>query len=65
MRRGNKMFDKEQAKENIKLLVEKYNRLVESGKVKSYNEEMTKKANSKDKILPSMTSDIYEDAWKR
>jgi len=40
--------NKEKAKEEIKLLVEKYNRLVEAGKVKSYNEEMTKK----DFILP-------------
>ncbi len=42
------MSNKERAKEEIKLLVEKYNRLVEAGKVKSYNEEMTKK----DFILP-------------
>ena len=42
------MSNKEKAKEEIKLLVEKYNRLVETGKVKSYNEEMTKK----DFILP-------------
>ena len=42
------MNNKEKAKEEIKLLVEKYNRLVEAGKVKSYNEEMTKK----DFILP-------------
>ena len=34
------MSNKEKAKEEIKLLVEKYNRLVEAGKVKSYNEEM-------------------------
>jgi type I restriction-modification system DNA methylase subunit len=40
--------NKEKAKEEIKLLVEKYNRVVETGKVKSYNEEMTKK----DFILP-------------
>ncbi|MBD3319301.1 hypothetical protein GF342_05325, partial [Candidatus Woesearchaeota archaeon] len=36
------MFDKEQAREKIKLLVDKYNRVVESGKLKSYNEERTK-----------------------
>lgn len=42
------MPDKETAKEEIRKLVEKYNRLVESGKLKSYNEEMTKK----DFILP-------------
>jgi len=40
--------NKEKAKEEIKLLVDKYNRLVEAGRVKSYNEEMTKK----DFILP-------------
>ena len=39
---------KEQAKESIKLLVDKYRRLLEAGKVKTYNEEMTKK----DLILP-------------
>ena len=42
------MLTKEQSKEEVKKLVEKYNRLVESGKLKSYNEEMTKK----DFILP-------------
>ena len=42
------MITKEQTREEIKRLVEKYNKLVESGKVKSYNEEMTKK----DFILP-------------
>jgi len=42
------MFDKEQAKEEVKKLIEKYNHIVESGKLKSYNEEMTKK----DFILP-------------
>src|SRR3989338_3475730 len=42
------MITKEQGKEEIKKLVEKYNKLVESGKSKSYNEEMTKK----DFILP-------------
>ena len=42
------MITKEQAREEIKKLVEKYNKLVESGKSKSYNEEMTKK----DFILP-------------
>ena len=42
------MSNKEKAKEEIKLLVDKYNRLVEAGRVKSYNEEMTKK----DFILP-------------
>jgi len=42
------MSNKDKAKEEIKLLVAKYNRLVEAGKVKSYNEEMTKK----DFILP-------------
>lgn len=47
--KGEKMvFDKEKAKEEVKKLVEKYNNLVESGKVKLYNEEMTKK----DFILP-------------
>jgi len=40
--------NKERRKEEVKFLVEKYNRLVEAGKVKSYNEEMTKK----DFILP-------------
>ncbi len=43
-----KMPNKETAKEEIRKLVEKYNRLVESGKLKNYNEEMTKK----DFILP-------------
>ncbi|MBI3033217.1 N-6 DNA methylase [Candidatus Woesearchaeota archaeon] len=42
------MITKEQGKEEVRKLVEKYNRLAESGKVKSYNEEMTKK----DFILP-------------
>ena len=42
------MITKEQAREEVKKLVEKYNKLVESGKAKSYNEEMTKK----DFILP-------------
>ena len=42
------MITKEQGKEEIKKLVERYNKLVESGKAKSYNEEMTKK----DFILP-------------
>jgi len=42
------MFDKNKAKEEVKFLVEKYNKLVESGRLKSYNEEMTKK----DFILP-------------
>ena len=39
---------KEQARDEIKKLLEKYSKLLESGKVKSYNEEMTKK----DFILP-------------
>src|SRR3989344_5753774 len=34
---------KEQAKQEIKRLVDKYLRIVESGRLKSYNEEMTKK----------------------
>ncbi len=42
------MSDKENSKEEIKKLIEKYERLVDSGKLKSYNEEMTKK----DFILP-------------
>ena len=42
------MITKEQAREEVKKLVEKYNKLIESGKAKSYNEEMTKK----DFILP-------------
>ncbi len=42
------MITKEQGKEEIRKLVEKYNKLVESGRAKSYNEEMTKK----DFILP-------------
>jgi len=42
------MITKEQAREEIKALVEKYNKIIESGKAKSYNEEMTKK----DFILP-------------
>lgn len=42
------MMTKEQAREEIKKLVEKYNKIIEAGKVKSYNEEMTKK----DFILP-------------
>ena len=42
------MITKEQSREEIKKLVEKYNKLVKSGKAKSYNEEMTKK----DFILP-------------
>lgn len=42
------MSDKEKSKQEIKLLIDKYNKIVESGRVKSYNEEMTKK----DFILP-------------
>lgn len=42
------MITKEQAREEVKRLVEKYNKLINSGKVKSYNEEMTKK----DFIIP-------------
>ncbi len=41
-------MDKEKVKQEIKHLIEKYNKVVESGKLKSYNEEMTKK----DFILP-------------
>src|SRR3989344_7241336 len=41
-------MNKEQVKEEIKKLIEKYNQVIESGKLKSYNEEMTKK----DFILP-------------
>ncbi len=37
------MITKEQAKEEIKLLVEKYKRLKDSGKLKEFNEEKTKK----------------------
>src|SRR3990167_8634792 len=36
------MITKEQAREEVKKLVEKYNKLIESGKAKSYNEKMTK-----------------------
>ena len=43
---------KEQAKEEVKFLIDKYNKIVETGKVKSYNEEMTKK----DFILPLFKS---------
>ncbi len=46
------MITKEQAREEVRKLVEKYNQLLESGKVKSYNEEMTKK----DFILPLFRS---------
>ncbi len=42
------MSSKEKAKEEVKYLVDKYNKLVDSGKLKSYNEEMTKK----DFIIP-------------
>ncbi len=42
------MITKEQGKEEVRKLVEKYNKLVESGRAKYYNEEMTKK----DFILP-------------
>lgn len=41
-------MSKEKSKEEVQKLVEKYNQLVSSGKLKSYNEEMTKK----DFILP-------------
>ncbi len=41
-------MDKETAKKEIQLLVEKYDQVVQSGRLKSYNEEMTKK----DFILP-------------
>tara|TARA_Y100000310_G_C20628394_1_gene787206 strand:- start:681 stop:1253 length:573 start_codon:yes stop_codon:yes gene_type:complete len=36
-------LSREQAKEEVNLLVEKYKRVVQEGKLKSYNEEMTKK----------------------
>lgn len=42
------MGNMETAKEEIKKLIEKYNKVVESGKLRFYNEEMTKK----DFILP-------------
>ena len=42
------MITKEQSKEKVKFLVEKYQRIVDSGKLILYNEEMTKK----DLILP-------------
>lgn len=42
------MVDKDFAKMQIKALVDKYNLIVSEGKIKSYNEEMTKK----DLILP-------------
>lgn len=42
------MIDKENSKREISALIEKYNQLVSSGRLKSYNEEMTKK----DFILP-------------
>ena len=34
-----KLITEEQGREEIKKLVEKYNKLAESGKAKSYNEE--------------------------
>jgi type I restriction-modification system DNA methylase subunit len=43
---------KEQAKEEVISLIKKYNKIVEEGKFKSYNEEMTKK----DFILPLFRS---------
>ncbi|MCK4729825.1 MAG: N-6 DNA methylase [Candidatus Aenigmarchaeota archaeon] len=36
------MFDKEKAKEQVKILVDKYNRVAEAGKLKRYKEEDTK-----------------------
>lgn len=36
-------FTKDQAKEEIRILVDKYKRIRDAGKIKSYNEEMTKK----------------------
>ena len=42
------MITKEQAKQKIRELIEKYNKVVEEKRVKKYNEEMTKK----DFILP-------------
>ncbi len=41
-------IQKEQSKEGIKKLIEKYHRILSSGEIKKYNEEMTKK----DFILP-------------
>ena len=41
-------MDKEESKKEIKKLIEKYNQVIESGRLKSYNEETTKK----DFILP-------------
>jgi predicted type IV restriction endonuclease len=41
MRRRNKMFDKEQAREKIKLLIDKYNHLSKT-EISNYNEEKTK-----------------------
>ena len=35
-------MDKEQAKEEVKKLVDKYNRILESGSIKRYKEEDTK-----------------------
>ena len=35
-------FTKEQAKEEVKKLVDKYNRILESGSIKRYKEEDTK-----------------------
>ena len=46
--RGNPVLNKETAEQQIKELVEKYNRVVEENRVSKYNEEMTKK----DFILP-------------
>ncbi|MBR9677190.1 N-6 DNA methylase [Candidatus Woesearchaeota archaeon] len=36
------MFDEEKVKQEIKILVDKYNRLSDTGKIKNYNEERTK-----------------------
>mgnify|MGYP001578316639 FL=1 len=38
-----RQLTKEQAKEEVKKLVDKYNRIVESGSIKGYSENGTKK----------------------
>ncbi len=38
-----RQLTKEQAKEEVKKLVDKYNRIIESGSIKRYKEEIPKK----------------------
>lgn len=53
-------LSKEQAKEEVKGLVDKYNHLFESGKIKSYNEEMAKKVQPEIEALYGVLAKLSE-----